>query len=101
MKPHGNAFSIKEKSRILTTEEQQLKVEYRLLLGPNPSQEFQFYGVEVCNADTGERFYCDDLTVDFASVLSLFEEMYRGAVTPVTAGDVVSDWLSERDTVRR
>ncbi|MBQ6059407.1 MAG: hypothetical protein IJL39_05065 [Clostridia bacterium] len=101
MKEHESAVSLKEESRIFVAEGQELKVEYRLLLGPNPSQELPFYGVEVRNADTGERFYCDDLTVDFASVLALFEEMCRGAVTPVTAGDVVSDWLSERDTVKR
>ena len=42
-----------------------------------------------------DRFELRDLTSTAGRVRSLLQAMCRGAVTPVTARDVVEDWLLE------
>ncbi|MCI8909774.1 MAG: hypothetical protein HFG09_03755 [Oscillibacter sp.] len=67
-------------------------VRYYLLQEPL-GEEAECYGVAVEYG--GERAELRDLTPSRGRAEELLERMRRGQVTPVTARDVVEDWLLE------
>lgn len=54
--------------------------------------EVERYGLQVCCGEETETV--SDITASRRAIQSLLEAMARGAVTPVTAREVVEDWLN-------
>ena len=67
-------------------------VDYFLLV-EEPDARLEHYGVRVESG--GERAEIPGITASQTRILALVSRMMRGGVTPVTARDVVEDWLLE------
>ena len=61
---------------------------------PGASTVLESYGVGVTVAESGETAHIPNVTLSRDAILALAELLARHDVTPVTAGDVVIDWLS-------
>ncbi|MBQ3076416.1 MAG: hypothetical protein IJC43_01020 [Clostridia bacterium] len=58
------------------------------------------YGVEIEAEPTGECVTLSALSTDGQRVETLLAALMRGAVTPLTAADVVYDWLISEEGSR-
>ena len=51
------------------------------------------YGIKILSPDTREAAEIPNITVSISRIDDLAERMLRNGVSPVTARDVVEDWL--------
>ena len=65
------------------------------LLTEELENELKLYGVSV--SYLGETAQTRGLTLSYQGAMRLLDLLRRGTVTPVTAGDVVMDWLLDHD----
>ena len=61
---------------------------------PGAETALESYGVGVTMIHSGETAIIPNVTVSGERIIALAELLSSHLVTPVTAGDVVADWLS-------
>jgi hypothetical protein len=93
-------IEICKKSVVLNGQDESTIVYYITVDGmsePGAETALESYGVGVTIVESGETAEIPNVTLSKDGILALAELLACHLVTPVTAGDVVVDWLSAGD----